>query len=89
MSRIITQMKRLIPGLQLLKTLSQRFRIAYSKEEINNRIKALNDAIATLQIALLNIRKSIPAEMKWPVKTKKILTEIRNGIPADISETTE
>ena len=61
----------------------------YSKEEINNRIKALNDAIATLEIALSNIRKSIPAELKWPVKTKKILTDIRSGIPADIAETTE
>ncbi len=61
----------------------------FSKEEINNKIKVLNDAIATLEIALSNIRKSIPAEMKWPVKTKKILTGIRNGIPADIAETTE
>jgi hypothetical protein len=61
----------------------------YSKEEIHNRIKTLNDAIATLEIALSNIRKSIPAEMKWPVKTKKILTDIRNGIPADIAGTTE
>ncbi len=61
----------------------------YSKEEINNRIKALNDAITTLEIALSNIRKSIPAELKWPVKTKKILSDIRNGIPADITGTTE
>jgi len=61
----------------------------YSREEINNRIKALNDAIATLEIALSNIRTSIPAEMKWPVKTKQILTDIRNGIPADIAGTTE
>ncbi len=61
----------------------------YSKEEINNRIKALNDAITTLEIALSNIRKSIPAELKWPVKTKKILTAIRSGIPADITGTSE
>ncbi len=61
----------------------------YSKEEINNRIKALNDAITTLEIALSNIRKSIPAELKWPIKTKRILTDIRNGIPADITGTTE
>ncbi len=61
----------------------------YSKEEINNRINTLNDAIIALEIALSNIRKSIPAEIKWPVKTKKILTDIRNGIPADIAGTTE
>ncbi len=56
----------------------------YSKEEIKIRIMALNDAITNLEIALLNIRNSIPAELKWPVKTKKILTGIRDGIPADI-----
>jgi uncharacterized small protein (DUF1192 family) len=61
----------------------------YSKEEINNKIKALNDAITTLEIALANIRNSIPAELKWPVKTKKIFTDIRIGIPADIAGTTE
>ena len=61
----------------------------YSKEEINNKIKALNDAITTLEIALANIRNSIPAEIKWPVKTKKILSDIRIGIPADIAGTTE
>ena len=57
----------------------------YSKEEIKVRIRALNDAIANLQIALANIRNSIPAEIKWPVKTKRILTDIRIGIPADIA----
>ena len=62
---------------------------AYSKEEINNKIEALNDAVTTLEIALANIRNSIPAELKWPVKTKKILTDIRIGIPADIAGTTE
>ena len=61
----------------------------YSKEEINNKIKALNDAITTLEIALANIRNSIPAELKWPVKTKKIFTDIRVGIPADIAGATE
>lgn len=61
----------------------------YSKEEIKIRIRAINDAIANLQIALANIRNSIPAEMKWPVKTKKILTNIRMGIPADIAGTRE
>jgi uncharacterized small protein (DUF1192 family) len=59
----------------------------YSKEEIKERIRALNDAITILQIALANIRNSIPAEIKWPVKTKKILTGIRIGIPADIAGT--
>ena len=57
----------------------------YSKEEIKERISALNDAITTLEIALANIRNSIPAELKWPVKTKRIFTEIRIGIPADIA----
>ena len=61
----------------------------YSKEEIKERIRALDDAITTLEIALANIRNSIPAELKWPVKTKKIFTEIRIGIPADIAGTTE
>ncbi len=61
----------------------------YSKEEIKERIRALNDAITTLQIALANIRNSIPAELKWPVKTKKIFTDIRIGIPADINGATE
>lgn len=61
----------------------------YSKEEIKVRIRAINDAITNLEIALLNIRNSIPAEIKWPVKTKKILTEIRIGIPADIARTTK
>ena len=61
----------------------------YSKEEIKIRIRAINDAIANLQIALANVRNSIPAEMKWPVKTKKILTDIRMGIPADIAGTGE
>ncbi len=57
----------------------------YSKEEIKERIRAINDAITTLEIALANIRNSIPAEIKWPVKTKQILTDIRIGIPADIA----
>jgi hypothetical protein len=61
----------------------------YSKEEIKVRIRAINDAISNLEIALANIRNSIPAEIKWPVKTKKILTEIRVGIPADIARTRE
>ncbi len=61
----------------------------YSKEEIKERIRAINDAITTLEIALANIRNSIPAEMKWPVKTKKILTDIRFSIPADIAGTGE
>ena len=59
----------------------------YSKEEIKVRIRALNDAITNLEIALSNIRNSIPAEIKWPVKTKKILSNIRIGIPADIAGT--
>ncbi len=57
----------------------------YSKEEIKIRIRALNDAISNLEIALSDIRNSIPAEIKWPVKTKKILKGIRDSIPADIS----
>lgn len=57
----------------------------YSKEEIKVRIRAINDAIAYLEIALANIRNSIPEEMKWPVKTKQILTDIRVSIPADIA----
>ena len=57
----------------------------YSKEEIKERIRAINDAIAYLEIALANIRNSIPEEMKWPVKTKQILTDIRISIPADIA----
>ena len=61
----------------------------YSKEEIKERVRALNDAITTLQIALANIRNSIPAELKWPVKTKRIFTDIRIGIPADINGATE
>ncbi len=61
----------------------------YSKEEINKRVRALNDAITTLEIALANIRNSIPAELKWPVKSKKIFTGIRIGIPADISGATK
>ena len=61
----------------------------YSKEEIKVRIRALNDAITNLEIALSNIRNSIPAEIKWPVKTKQILTNIRIGIPADIFGTTK
>jgi hypothetical protein len=61
----------------------------YSKEEIKVRIRALNDAITNLEIALLNIRNSIPAEIKWPVKTKKILTDIRIGIPSDIARSRE
>ena len=56
----------------------------YSKEEIKERIRTINDAIAYLEIALANIRNSIPEEMKWPVKTKQILTDIRVSIPADI-----
>jgi hypothetical protein len=58
----------------------------YSKEEIKVRIRAINDAITNLEIALANIRNSIPAEIKWPVKTKQILTAIRVSIPADIAE---
>ena len=61
----------------------------YSKKEIEVRIRALNNAITTLEIALANIRNSIPAELKWPVKTKKIFTDIRVGIPADIAGATE
>jgi hypothetical protein len=61
----------------------------YSKEEIKVRIRAINDAISNLEIALANIRNSIPAKIKWPVKTKKILTNIRIGIPADIARTTK
>jgi len=61
----------------------------YSNEEIKVRIRALNDAITNLEIALSNIRNSIPAEIKWPVKTKQILTNIRIGIPADIFGTTK
>lgn len=57
----------------------------YSKEEIKERIRALNDAITTLEIALANIRNSIPAEIKWPVKTKQILNAIRVSIPADLA----
>lgn len=57
----------------------------YSKEEIKERIRAINDAITYLEIALANIRNSIPAELKWPVKTKQILTDIRISIPADIA----
>ena len=57
----------------------------YSKEEIKERIRTINDAIAYLEIALANIRNSIPEEMKWPVKTKQILTDIRISIPADIT----
>jgi len=57
----------------------------YSKEEIKERIRAINDAIAYLEIALANIRNSIPEEIKWPVKTKQILTDIRVSIPADIA----
>lgn len=57
----------------------------YSKEEIKERIRAINDAITYLEIALANIRNSIPAEIKWPVKTKQILTDIRTSIPADIA----
>ncbi len=57
----------------------------YSKEEIKERIRAINDAITNLEIALANIRNSIPAEIKWPVKTKQILTDIRISIPADIA----
>lgn len=59
----------------------------YSKEEIKDRIRFLNDAITNLEIALANIRNSIPAEIKWPVKTKQIFTAIRIGIPADIAGT--
>ncbi len=58
----------------------------YSKEEIKIRIRAINDAITNLEIALANIRNSIPAEIKWPVKTKQIFTEMRIGIPADLAE---
>jgi len=61
----------------------------YSKEEIKVRIRAINDAITNLEIALANIRNSIPAEIKWPVKTKQILTGIRVSIPADIARTRE
>jgi len=57
----------------------------YSKEEIKARIRAINDAIANLEIALANIRNSIPAEIKWPVKTKQILNAIRVSIPADLA----
>jgi len=66
-------------------TLKSSIPAVYSKEEIKERISALNDAITTLEIALANIRNSIPAELKWPVKTKRIFTEIRIGIPADIA----
>ena len=58
----------------------------YSKEEIKVRVRAINDAIANLEIALLNVRNSIPAEIKWPVKMKRILNEMRAGIPADIAD---
>jgi hypothetical protein len=61
----------------------------YSKEEIKARIRAINDAIANLEIALANIRNSIPAEIKWPVKTKQILNAIRVSIPADLAGTRE
>ncbi len=57
----------------------------YSKEEIKVRVRALNDAITNLEIALLNIRNSIPAEIRWPAKTKQILADIRISIPADIA----
>ena len=61
----------------------------YSKEEIKARIRAINDAITNLEIALANIRNSIPAEIKWPVKTKQILNAIRVSIPADLAGTRE
>jgi len=57
-----------------------------SNDEIEVRIRALNDAITKLEVALLNIRNSIPAVIKWPVKLKPILTKMRAGIPADISK---
>ncbi len=76
-------------GIAVLKESIPTVPAVYSKEEINSRIMALNDAITTLEIALANIRNSIPAELKWPVKTKKIFTDIRIGIPADIAGTTE
>jgi len=61
----------------------------YSKEEIKVRIRAINDAITNLEIALANIRNSIPAEIKWPVKTKQILNAIRVSIPADLAGTSK
>ncbi len=76
---LVTEVKESIPAIPDV----------YSKEEIKERIRAINDAITTLEIALANIRNSIPAEIKWPVKTKKILTNIRIGIPADIAGTRE
>ncbi len=76
---LVTEVKESIPAIPDV----------YSKEEIKERIRAINDAITTLEIALANIRNSIPEEIKWPVKTKKILTEIRIGIPADITGTAE
>jgi len=74
---MVTEVKESLPAISDV----------YSKEEIKERIRAINDAITTLEIALANIRNSIPAEIKWPVKTKKILTDIRIGIPADIAGT--
>ena len=76
---MVTEVKESLPAISDV----------YSKEEIKERIRAINDAITTLEIALANIRNSIPAEIKWPVKTKKILTDIRIGIPADIAGTRE
>ncbi len=57
-----------------------------SSKDIKARVKALGDAITTIENALLKIRNSIPVEMKWPIKMKPILTEMRAGIPADISK---
>jgi hypothetical protein len=60
-----------------------------SKSSSNNKIKVrdLRDAITRLETAILKIRNSIPAELKWPVKVKPILTKMRAGIPADIART--
>ncbi len=76
---MVTEVKESIPAIPDV----------YSKEDIKERIRAISDAITTLEIALANIRNSIPAEMKWPVKTKKILTDIRFSIPTDIAGTGE
>lgn len=58
----------------------------YSKEEVDKKIMALNKTILALKTALGNLRNSIPEELKWPVKTKKIFIDIRNSIPEDITE---
>ena len=85
MSLIITRMNKLNLWLQRLRNLSLLLRMFTRRKRLKSEFRAINDAIANLQIALANVRNSIPAEMKWPVKTKKILTNIRMGIPADIA----